>query len=210
MIEYFTEQIMKEMWNERFAVEEYVYGKEPNRFFKEQIDKLTPGKILMLAEGEGRNGVYAAKLGWQVDAVDLSEKAKEKALALAAENGVSINYEISFLDEYQFKDNTYDAVGIFFLHLTGEETEMIAEKAIKSLKPGGKLIVEAYEKDQLKYNSGGPRVPELLYSLEDFMNYYNELDFDLFKKEIVSLSEGSLHNGEAAVIRFVGTKLTDK
>lgn len=201
---------MKEMWNERFAVEEYVYGKEPNRFFKEQIDKLTPGKILMLAEGEGRNGVYAAKLGWQVDAVDLSEKAKEKALVLAAENGVPINYEISFLDEYQFKDDTYDAVGIFFLHLTDEETERIAEKAIKSLKPGGKLIVEVYEKDQLKYNSGGPRVPELLYSLEDFMNYFNELDFDLFKKEIVSLSEGPLHNGEAAVIRFVGTKLKDK
>lgn len=197
---------MKEMWNERFSAKEYVYGKEPNKFFKEQIDKLKPGRILMLAEGEGRNGVYAAKSGWQVDAVDLSEKAREKALALAEENGVKINYEISFLEEYNFLPETYDAVGIFFLHLTDEETELIAEKAIKALKPGGKIISEVYEKEQLKYNSGGPRVPELLYSLEDFVNYYNELDFDLFKKEIVSLSEGILHIGDAAVVRFVGTK----
>jgi SAM-dependent methyltransferase len=197
---------MKEMWNERFSAKEYVYGKEPNSFFKEQIDKLTPGKILMLAEGEGRNGVYAAKLGWQVDAVDLSEKAKEKALALAAENGVTLNYEISFLEEYPFPENTYDAIGVFFLHLTDEETEQLAPKIISALKPGGKLIIEVYEKEQLKYNSGGPRVAELLYSLEDFVNYYNKLDFDLFKKEMVNLSEGRLHIGEASVIRFMGTK----
>lgn len=197
---------MKEMWNERFSAKDYVYGKEPNEFFRVQLTKLNPGKILMLAEGEGRNGVFAAKLGWQVDAVDLSEKAKEKALALATESNVSINYEVSDLEEYYFKEETYDAVGIFFMHLPYELTEKIAQKAIASLKSGGKIISEVYEKEQLGRSSGGPKDPELLYSLEDYVNYYNTLEFDLFKKEIVDLSEGPLHIGEACVIRFVGSK----
>ena len=197
---------MKELWNERFSAKEYVYGKEPNVFFREQIDKLPAGKILMLAEGEGRNGVYAAKLGWQVDAVDLSEKGREKALALAAENGVTINYTVSDIDDYPFTENTYDACGIFFLHLPDEEMEKLAKKVIACLKPGGKLIIEVYDKDQLGRDTGGPKEIELLYSLEDFVNYFSSLDFDLFKKDIVDQSEGRLHQGEAVVIKFTGTK----
>jgi SAM-dependent methyltransferase len=197
---------MVEMWNQRFSDPEYVYGKEPNEFFKEQIDKLPAGSILLLAEGEGRNAVYAAKKGWQADAVDLSEKAKEKALALASENNVKIKYAVSPLESYNFPEAAYDVVAFIFMHLPGELVEEITAKAIKSLKPGGKIITEVYEKEQLKYDSGGPKDENLLYSLEDFVNYFSILDFDLFKKEIVTLSEGKLHNGKASVIRFTGTK----
>jgi len=201
-----NESNIKKMWDERFAAREYVYGKEPNAFFKNQLGYLTPGKILMLADGEGRNGVYAAKCGWQVDAVDISSKAKEKALTLAAENKVSINYTVTDILEFKAENNSYDACAIFFLHLPYEEMEDVAEKVLELLKPGGKLIVEAYDKDQLGKNSGGPKDPDLLYSLEDFVNYFSPLDFDLFKKETSVLSEGSLHQGEAVTIRLVGTK----
>ena len=72
-----------ELWNERFSTNEYIYGTNPNKFFKEQIDKINPGRLLLLGEGEGRNSVYAATKGWIIDAVDFSQTAKDKALMLA-------------------------------------------------------------------------------------------------------------------------------
>jgi SAM-dependent methyltransferase len=197
---------MKDLWNERFSTDEYVYGKEPNVFFKQQLDKLTPGKLLMLAEGEGRNAVYAATLGWQVNAVDLSENAKSKALKLAKENNVEINYQVSDLENFTSAPELYDAIGIFYLHLPEETNEIVSQKAISFLAPKGKIILEAFEKEQLGKSSGGPKESDLLYSLEDIVNFYNELEFDLFKKETVTLSEGRLHQGEACVVRFVGSK----
>ena len=80
---------MKNFWDERYSNKEFVYGTLPNQFFKDQLDKLKPGKILMVGEGEGRNAVYAAKLGWQVDAIDSSNVAKEKAAKLAELNKVN-------------------------------------------------------------------------------------------------------------------------
>lgn len=72
--------------------------------------------------------------------------------------------------------------------------------------PGGKIILEAYDKDQLKYNSGGPKNPDLLYSLEEIYTDFNELGIIAFSKELIHLDESSLHQGEASVIRYVGIK----
>ena len=75
----------EQFWNERYAQKEYVYGKAPNAFFKSVIDQLKPGRLLVPGAGEGRDAVYAATLGWQVDAFDSSETGREKALSLAQE-----------------------------------------------------------------------------------------------------------------------------
>ena len=197
---------MKQMWNERFGKEEYAYGKEPNQFFKQEIDKLKPGKILLLGEAEGRNGVYAAKIGWEVDAVDWSEEAKKKAEKLADENNVSINYYLADLTEYNPKENYYDAVGLIFLHLPPNERARIHKKVTAALKTGGKVVLESYDKDQIKNDSGGPKDLDLLHSLEEIYTDFNELDINSFSKETVHLNESRLHDGEAVVIRFVGTK----
>ena len=197
---------MQEMWNQRYAEKDFVYGKEPNQFFKEQIEKLNPGKILLLGEGDGRNGIFSAKLGWEVDAFDFSEKAKEKALKYAESENVKISYTVSDLETAEIKENYYDAVGIVFLHLPEDLREKVHQKAQKSLKAGGTIILEVYEKEQLKYSSGGPKDIDLLYSLEDIFTDFQDLEIQKFVKEIANLNEGQLHSGSAAVIRFVGLK----
>ena len=94
---------MKEFWNERYAEKEYVYGKAPNKYFKEKIDEIKPGKILFPAEGEGRNAIYAASKDWEVSAFDISEKGKEKALKLSEEEGVHIDYKVGKLHAFLFR-----------------------------------------------------------------------------------------------------------
>lgn len=195
-----------EMWNSRFAVADYVYGTEPNVFFKEQITDLPPGKLLLPGDGEGRNGVYAASLGWDVDCVDWSEEARVKALKLAKQRNVLVNYIISDLLFFNPENSTYDAIGLIFLHLEESLREELHQKVIRALKPGGKVILEAYEKEQLKYGTGGPKDSSLLYSLEDIVNDFISLDMKVLSKEKIMLSEGELHKGESVVIRFVGVK----
>jgi len=193
-------------WDERFSEKEYVYGSEPNAFFKEQLDKLNPGRLLMLAEGEGRNAVYAAKLKWQVDAVDFSEQARLKALKLAEREQVNINYTISDLTEYKIKNNYYDAIGIVFCHLEENDVVKIFAEAQKGLKPNGLIICEVFSVNQLGRNSGGPKNPDLLYTIDKMKILFNELKIIYLDECTVNLNEGILHQGEASVIRYVGKK----
>lgn len=197
---------MKETWNTRYAGTDFIYGTEPNQFLKYELSKISPGKILFLGEGEGRNAVYAATLGWDVDAVDFSAAGKVKAEILAAEKGVKINYFVDDLSTYTPKQNYYNAVVLIYLHLEEKLREKVHQNAMTSLKPGGKIIFEAFEKEQLKNNSGGPKSIELLYSLQDIVEDFIDLDFEKLSKEKIVLNEGKSHEGEAIVIRFVGVK----
>jgi len=199
---------MTNFWNERYSVKDYIYGTKPNQFFKEQIDKLKPGKLLLIGEGEGRNAVYAAKLGWQVDSIDSSSVAKEKALNLAKQNTVRINYETADIHTHNFPPNTYDAIGIIFLHINENqiESEILYKKLNDSLKIQGKIILELFSKNQLGKNSGGPQDLSMLCSIELIRKYFPKLKHEILNEETINLAEGNFHQGEASVIRYVGVK----
>ncbi len=195
-------------WDERYSSMEYVYGTEPNHFFKEQIDKIpVRGKILLPGEGEGRNAVYAAKLGWQVDAFDQSKIAQQKALSLAEKNEVKINYNVINLNKFNPAKEQYDAVAIIFVHLKEDFRQALNKKLIDSLKTGGKIILELFSKRQLGKNSGGPQELTMLYSLDEIERDFRNLKSTMLKEEILYLDESEKHKGEASVIRFVGEKI---
>ena len=200
---------MENPWNERYSNSEYIYGKEPNQFFSKCLSSLSPGKILFLGEGEGRNSVYAAKSGWNVDAVDYSSAAKEKALNLAKEENVSINYIVKDFSDFQPEENIYDVVVLVFIHLPEDLRKRTHELAIKALKPGGSIILEAFEKEQINYSSGGPKSLDLLYSLEEIFTDFQDLDLTTFEKAVSELNEGEKHLGTAHTIRFFGKKPTN-
>ena len=194
-----------EFWDDRYSGDDYVYGTEPNEFFAKQIDNMKPGKILMLGEGEGRNAVYAASKGWKVDAVDFSGKAREKALALAEEKGVSINYKLSKLEEFTPEDH-YDAVGIIFVHLSKEVNKIVHKTATDALKSGGRILMQVYDKEQLGQTTGGPQNYDALFSIKEIEENFAGLIPEILIKRIIHVNEGKYHSGEAAVINFVGIK----
>ncbi len=200
------------MWNEKYREKEFAYGTQPNEFLKEQIDKLTSGKILFGAEGEGRNAVYAAKIGWNVCAFDISVEGKNKALKLAEKNNVSIDYQVGLLPELNFKNGDFDAIALIYAHFPPNIRSEYHKILDKKLKKGGIVIFEAFGKNHLKYREmnpevGGPGNLDLLFSIDelksDFQNY--EI-LELVEKE-VELKEGLYHNGKGWVIRYVGRKI---
>lgn len=194
---------MKDFWNERYAEDEFVYGTEPNRFFKEQLDKLEPGSILLPADGEGRNSVYAATRGWDVTAVDYSQSGRKKALDLASENSVEITYDIADLSEYDFGVNRFDATAFIYVHLPRTIIKDVYAHIIKSLKPEAPIIVEVYSVNQLGRDSGGPKDERVLYTEEKLRELLSGTNIEWMEEMEIDLKEGKYHVGKAMVIRAV-------
>ena len=200
-----------ERWNERYSKEEFAYGEQPNNYLKEQLEKLDVGTILFPAEGEGRNAVFAAKLGWTVSAFDISAEGKNKAYRLAEANKVTIDYQVGELQTLNYKPEQFDAIALIYAHFPANIKSLYHKTLDKYLRKKGVIIFEAFSKRHIDYISrnekvGGPKDITMLFSIDelksDFVNY--EI-IELVEKEI-ELSEGLFHNGKGSVIRFVGRK----
>jgi SAM-dependent methyltransferase len=197
---------MSFMWDKRYGTEDYAYGKEANAFFSTQLDGTGPGLMLLPGEGEGRNAVYASRKGWVVDAFDQSSVGQAKALALASELGTEISYRVCRMEDFSFKQNHYDVVGLLFFHADPAGRKLLHLKVFESLKPGGFLILEAFHKEQLKNDTGGPRSLEMLFDEETLSSDFAHFETQLLEKQDIVLNEGPFHQGAASVIRFVGKK----
>jgi SAM-dependent methyltransferase len=201
----------KNMWNERYMDNEFVYGKDPNLFFKEWIQKFEPSTILMPADGEGRNGVYAAQLGWKVTSTDLSEEGKLKAFELAKEKKVNLEYFVGDLEELQFESTSFDAIGLIYAHFAANKKTLLHKKLNDYLKPGGIIIFEAFSKLHLLYNGidpkvGGPKDFDMLFSTLEIAADFENYEILLLEEKEITLEEGKYHIGKGSVIRFVGRK----
>lgn len=196
---------MKDFWNNRYQEEEYTYGTRPNEYFKEKLRDLNQGSLLLPAEGQGRNAVYAALQNWEVTAFDYSEVGKKKALEWAKKNGVEFNYQVC--DALDFESETlFDVIGFSFTHFPVSIQKQVFQNLLKFLKPGGHVIFEGFSKEQLNFSSGGPKDKDMLFSRDEVKDYFDGLEFLELRKDFIVLDEGEYHQGEASVIRFFAKK----
>jgi SAM-dependent methyltransferase len=197
---------MSEFWNERYAVKEYVYGTDPNEFLKGHLEKLSPGRILFPAEGEGRNAVFAAQRGWEVFAFDSSSEARVKAKNLASEKEVSIKYQVESLEHVHYPPEEFDCIALIFAHFQPDKRKSYHQKLLTFLKPKGTIILVGFSKNQIKNNSGGPRNIEMLFSEEELKSDFQSLSELKIQELETELDEGTFHLGNASVIHMIGFK----
>jgi len=198
-------------WDDRYADKAYAYGEEPNAFFASQLANFEPGNILMPADGEGRNGVFAATQGWKVTAADLSVEGKKKALALARSKSVELDYHVGQFQELEFEKESFDAVGLIYAHFPASIKSQIHRQIDAYIKPGGIVIFEAFSKSHLELRKkdpqvGGPMDIDMLFSTDETISDFDNYDIIYLQEETVNLAEGLFHNGESSVVRFVGRK----
>ena len=204
-----SDVIMKygpDKWDERYGVDVYVYGKEPNLFLKENFKKIPRGNVLCVADGEGRNGVWLAKNGYNVTSIDFSPNAIKKISRLAKKNNVSINTKCDDLLNYNFGENKYDGIVSIFAHFKVEDMNKLHSQYLRALKPNGIFFMEAFAKEQIPLDTGGPKDINLLYNVEDIENSFPNGKFEMLKKDIIYLHEGELHDGKAVVVRAIVRK----
>lgn len=197
---------MKEFWETRYSEENYAYGENPNDFLKENYAKIPKGKVLFPADGEGRNSVFLAKLGYDVSSFDISQEGKIKAENLAKINNTKISYQVGDLETLNFSENNFDALVLIFAHVPSEIRKEFHQNLLKLLKPNGIIIFEAFSKEQLQFNSGGPKQLDMLFSEEEIKNEFPNIKFEILTTEIININEGLYHQGTASVVRFIGIK----
>ncbi|EPR68251.1 class I SAM-dependent methyltransferase [Cyclobacterium qasimii] len=205
------EDIWIKKWNERYGEEAYAYGEAPNLFFEEKIKELKVGKILLPAEGEGRNAVFAAKMGWSVYAFDQSEEGKKKAIKLAEKNKVAIDYQVNDLESVKYQEGQFDVIALIYAHFPANLKSQYHKVLDGYLKKGGIIIFEAFSKKNLQYRAqnekiGGPKDLDSLFSIEEIKADFNNYTIIQLEEKEVVLGEGLYHNGKGSVIRFVGMK----
>ncbi len=200
---------MSEFWNQRYAVDEYVFGTEPNAFLASQAQRFSPGwKVLAVADGEGRNGVWLARQGLDVLAVDVSPPAIAKAEKLAAQHGVTLQTELADLLGWDWGEARFDVVVAIFIQFVGPaQRREIHDSIRRTLKPGGLLILQGYTPKQLEYRSGGPSQIENLYTAEDLRREFAGMEFLHLEESEREIREGSGHSGLSALVEMVARKV---
>jgi 2-polyprenyl-3-methyl-5-hydroxy-6-metoxy-1,4-benzoquinol methylase len=198
-----------DFWNKRFNTPDYIFGKAPNEYLEEQAKHhLKQGdSVLCVADGEGRNSVWLANQGMRVDAFDVSEIALSKAIALATEEGVQVQFSLASSDTWDWQLNQYDAViGIFIQFADPVMRARLFAQMISTLRPGGVLIIQGYTPKQLVFKTGGPSILEHLYTedmIRDLIGDLEPVDLCVYEKV---LSEGPKHTGMSALLGLVARK----
>ena len=193
-------------WDERYSEPGFVYGTAPNEFLASVVDRIPKGKILSLAEGEGRNAVYLASLGYEVTGVDGSEIGLRKARELAAEQGVVITTIHADLSVFRIELGQWDGIIASYCHVPSAIRIPLHQAAVRGLKPGGVFVLEAFSKEQLAYNTGGPPSLDMLMSLDELKQELAGLEFIHAVQLEREVREGSRHTGLAAVVQLLAQK----
>ncbi|MFV0322063.1 MAG: class I SAM-dependent methyltransferase [Alphaproteobacteria bacterium] len=199
----------KDFWNERFAIDEYAYGKEANQFLQSAVQYIpNRGKVLSIAEGEGRNGVFLAKQNLHVTAIDIAEEGKRKAEQLAAENHVSLDYKIIHADNFDLGDNEWDAIISIFGYLAPNSSlrKAVFQKIITAIKPNGVFILEAYHPKQIHNNTGGGKNPDSFMTKDEILATFPIPNILHLKEVQRNIIEGQYHTGLSDTTQLIWKK----
>lgn len=198
--------IVQSEWDERYAEPEFVYGKEPNEFLAGVVDRIPPGPVLCLAEGQGRNAVFLAQSGRTVTAVDRSSVGLVRAHELAKERGVTIKTVQADLAGYTIRPGAWSGIVSVFMHLPKPLRTRVYRGAAAGLAPGGVFILEAYSPRQLALGTGGPKDASVLPELHELEESLAGLELEIARETEREVVEGKYHRGRSAVIQILARK----
>lgn len=191
------------MWEQRYAIDDYLFGTEPNEFLRDHTDQLPKGRVLCLAEGEGRNAVFLAGLGYDVSSVDLTEGGVAKTRRLAAARQVTVDAAVGDLAQTDLGRGRWNAIVSIFAHMPPKVRGNLHRRVVAALAPGGVFLLEAYTPDQIGRGTGGPSLPEMTMTLAGLRDELVGLEFlhaQELEREIV---EGPGHTGVGSVVQVI-------
>lgn len=195
-------------WNQRFAAPGFLFGAEPNGWLREHAAVWSKGeRVLCVADGEGRNSVWLAEQGLNVEAFDIAETGVAKARSLAAQRGVTVGFSVADCDGYAWPEAACDGVAAIFVQFADPALrERLFAHMVRALRPGGRLVLQGYTPRQLEYRTGGPPVASHLYTEILLRDAFGELDIEHLQEYEADLAEGSGHHGRSALIGLVARR----
>jgi len=195
-------------WDQRFAADHLIFGEQPNEYLRAQAARLRPGsRALCVADGEGRNSVWLARQGLQVDAFDISAVGVAKARRLAAQAGVAVDYAVADGDALAWPREAYDLVAAIFIQFADPPMRArLFTNMAAALRPGGLLVLQGYRPEQLANKTGGPPRESHLYTEALLRESFADMEILELRSYDAELTEGTQHRGRSALIGLVARK----
>jgi SAM-dependent methyltransferase len=196
------------MWDERYSIDDYLFGTEPAAFLVAHAHLLKPGmRTLVVADGEGRNSVFLAQQGVEVVAMDASPVGVAKARKLAEERGVEVDFRIADIMTWEWTPDAYDlVVAIFIQFLTPQQRPAVFDGMQRTLRPGGRLLLHGYRPEQVALGTGGPPDPTHMYTEDLLHEAFGAMDIERLESYDADIQEGTGHAGTSALIDLVARK----
>ncbi len=182
----------RNQWDKFFDTPSYVYGRDPIPFLKEHVERLRVGKALVLAMGEGRNAVFLARKGFQVEGIDISEVALRKARRLAKEYSVTVDTVTGSIKDYPIRENHYD----FILDVEYFRASVI-DRVKKGLKRGGYVMFENFLVEQLQNPEGMSVQQNFLVKRGELKELFHDFEILIYKET---------NDGKQAVAQLLARK----
>jgi tellurite methyltransferase len=155
------------------------YDPHPSRFLVDHIQLLPRGRALDIAMGAGRNAIYLARMGFEVDGVDISAGAIRTALRQAGEQGVKIRAEVADLEKnYRIEPDLYDVI-VCFNYLQ----RSLMPRIKTGIKKGGMIVYETFIIDQERF--GHPRNPDFLLRHNELLNIFRDFRCLRYREGII-------------------------
>lgn len=195
-------------WNQRYAGDEYLFGREPNAYLRDSVGHLKPGgRVLCVADGEGRNSVWLARQGFQVQAFDVAPAGVAKAQRLAEEAGVTVDLQVADVESWPWAEASHDAVVAIFIQFADPAMRArLFERMARALVPGGVLLLQGYTPAQLQHRTGGPGERSHLYTVDLIREAFASLRIVELVDYEADLNEGARHVGRSALLGLVAVR----
>jgi len=180
-------------WDKKFGEKGFALGKGPNPFLKRHIAFLPRGKALDIATGEGRNAIFLAQHGFDVDAVDISNVGLERTRKLAKEVRVKVRTLHADLDTCQIKEGEYDLITNFYFL-----KRSLVPKIKRGLKRGGRVVFETYILDHRNLATSGPKQAKYFLKSNELLRLFNRFRILCYREGI--FREGGKRKAIASLI----------
>lgn len=183
-------------WNRRYAEGDYVPRSAPAPFLEEWLDRIPPGRALDVACGTGRNALRLAEAGFDVDAVDISEVAIDRAAATARERGLPVRWHVAAIDDFAIAEGAFRLITVIRYR-----NPRLWSRLIDGLAPDGWVLVEHHLKTRL--DVAGPSTPEFRLDPGELLAAFGSLRIISYDERV---EQADLDSGRYALARMVACK----
>jgi SAM-dependent methyltransferase len=158
-------------WDERYRSSARIWSGQPNPQLVAEISGMAPGRALDVGCGEGADAIWLARRGWEVEAVDISGVALERAAAHATEAAPEASPRIEWRRADLVADppppGPFDLVSVQFMQLPPELRAGLFSALAGAVRPGGTLLIVGHHPSDLGSGVRRPPMPELFYTGDD-------------------------------------------
>jgi len=113
---------------------------------------------------------------------------------------------VADLAGFEIGPEKWDAIVSCFCHIPSAIRIPLHRKVVKGLKPGGVFVLEGFSKEQMDYDTGGPKSLDMLMSGEELLQELDGLDFIHAATLVRDVKEGRGHTGLASVVQILAVK----